>query len=113
MTTIEEPRREVQTRHRPSQKTKLLPPHAVILHNDPINGFDFVIGVLRQVFGYDGGKAFWLTLRAHLTGRSVVWSGCLEVAELRAEQIAGCGPDPAKISFGAQPLRVSIEELPQ
>ena len=37
-------------------RPKLQPPYAVILHNDPINGFDFVITVLKKVFRYGGGR---------------------------------------------------------
>jgi ATP-dependent Clp protease adaptor protein ClpS len=88
------------------------PPYAVVLHNDDVNGFDFVVGVLCKVFHYGALKAFWLTLKAHVTGKSVVWSGSLEVAELKAEQIRSCGPDPNMKSRGAQPLRVSVEPLP-
>jgi len=93
-------------------KPKLLPPHAVILHNDAVNGFDFAVEVLRKVFHYGGAKAFWLTLRAHVGGRSVIWSGSKEVAELKADQVRGCGPDPRKASAGARPLRTSIEPMP-
>jgi ATP-dependent Clp protease adaptor protein ClpS len=96
----------------PKTRPKQQPPHAVILHNDPINGFDYVIGVLVKVFKYSRGKSFMLTLRAHLGGRSLVWSGTLELAELKAEQVKACGPDPRKINSGAKPLKVSVEALP-
>src|SRR5439155_13124729 len=94
-----EQRRRAQRAHsRPAtdSKPKLRPPHAVVLHNDPINRFEYVVGVLRKVLRCGGGRAFWLTLKAHTTGRSIIWSGSLEVAELKAEQIRGCGPDPRK-----------------
>ena len=48
-------------------------------------------------------------LEAHEKGRSVVWTGALEVAELKADQIRSCGPDPAMKARGAQPLAVSVE----
>jgi ATP-dependent Clp protease adaptor protein ClpS len=97
---------------REQTKTRRQPPYAVVLHNDDVNGFEFVVGVLQKVFRYGALKAFWLTLKAHLTGRSVVWSGSLEVAELKAEQVRGCGPDPNMAHRGAQPLGVSVEPLP-
>jgi hypothetical protein len=50
-------------------RTKRQPPDAVVLHNDDINGFDSVVGVLRKVFNYGRPKAFWLTLAAHVGGR--------------------------------------------
>ena len=73
---------------------KRQPPYAVVLHNDDVNGFDFVIEVLRKVFHYDQLKAERLTLQAHETGRSAIWSGSLEVAELKADQVRSCGPGP-------------------
>jgi ATP-dependent Clp protease adaptor protein ClpS len=116
--TLDESLTREETIVRPKQRprgrtdTKHQPPYAVILHNDPINGFDFVIGVLSKVFGYGTPKAFWLTLQAHVTGRSHVWTGSLEVAELKADQVRSCGPDPAQKSKGAGPLAVTIEPLP-
>jgi ATP-dependent Clp protease adaptor protein ClpS len=93
-------------------KPKRQPPYAVILHNDSINGFSFVVGVLQKVFGYGIPKALQLTLTAHVRGRSTVWTGALEVAEFKAEQIQACGPDPEQIKAGAHPLGVSVEPLP-
>jgi len=90
-------------------KTRRQPPYAVILHNDDVNGMDFVIGVLRKVFGYELEKCVELALEAHEKGRAVVWVGAMEVAELKADQIHSCGPDPAGKAKGAQPLGVSVE----
>lgn len=101
----------VRPRRKPREKsiTKLLPPYAVILHNDDYNTFDFVIEVIIKVFHYPVEKAVAHTLEAHQTGRSIVWSGSKEVAELKAEQIHSCGADPEAKSRGAQPLQVSVE----
>jgi ATP-dependent Clp protease adaptor protein ClpS len=90
-------------------QTRRQPPYAVILHNDDHNGMDFVILVLRKVFGYTVEKCVELMLEAHEKGRSVVWVGALEVAELKADQIRSCGADPQQKSKGAQPLGVSVE----
>jgi ATP-dependent Clp protease adapter protein ClpS len=65
-----------------------------------------------KIFHYSSPRAFLLTLRGHLTGRVIVWSGPKEVAEFRADQIRSCGPDPRKKSEGAQPLATTIEPLP-
>src|SRR5262245_41404705 len=97
---------------REQTETRRQPPYAVILHNDDINGMDFVVGVLRKVFNYGRMKSIWLMLKAHATGRAVVWSGSLEVAELKADQIRSCGPDPRMKPHGACTLSVSIEPLP-
>ena len=99
-----------KTDPRTSTRPKRQPPYAVILHNDPVNEFTYVVGVLRKVFRYGGGKCFWMTLKAHLTGRCIVWTGVLEVAELKAQQIRECGPDPSKP--GAPHLKTTTEALP-
>lgn len=88
-------------------RTRRQPPYAVVLHNDDVNTFEFVVMVIRKVFGYPLLKCIDLMLEAHETGRSVVWVGPLEVAELKAEQIRSCGPDPARRD--ACPLGVSLE----
>jgi ATP-dependent Clp protease adaptor protein ClpS len=117
MTSIDAPPSPPETIVRPStktrQKTKRQPPYAVILHNDDVNSFEFVIQVLQKVFHYDVQKAVSLMLQAHETGRSIVWTGSLEVAELKADQIRSCGPDPLMLHNGAAPLGVSIEPLPE
>lgn len=100
------------TRTKPVTRPKPQPPYAVILHNDPVNGFDFVIRAICKVFRYGSGKAFWLTLKAHVGGKAVVWTGMLEVAELKAEQLRGAGADPRMMHKGAKPLKVSIEAMP-
>lgn len=92
-------------------KPKRQPRYAVVLHNDSINGFDFVVGVLIKIFGYSRSKAFWLTMKAHVGGKSHVWTGSFEVAELKADQIRSCGADPNQIKAGAKTLRVSLEPL--
>jgi ATP-dependent Clp protease adaptor protein ClpS len=84
----------------------------VILYNDDVNGFEYVVSTLMKVFGYAAEKAYQLTLEAHNTGRSCVWTGMREHAELKADQLRSCGPDPAMAARGAARLSVSIEPLP-
>ena len=88
-------------------RTERQPPYAVILHNDDWNGADFVVVVLRKVFGYQIERCVELMTEAHEEGRSVVWVGALEVAELKADQIHSCGADPR--AKNAQPLQATIE----
>ena len=99
---------------RPGEETKTdkLPPWAVVLHNDDINGMDFVIRTLQKVLGVGLARAVALTLQAHTKGRALVWSGHRELAELKASQITGRGADPAMMHRGAKPLRVTVEKMP-
>src|SRR5690606_11632317 len=100
-------RRPVSDERRPGAQ----PPHGVVLHNDDVNTFDFVITCLRRVFGYTTPKAFLLTMRAHATGQAVIWVGMKEHAEFKAEQLTLCGPDPVMRRRGARPLGVSVVPL--
>lgn len=94
-------------------KARHQPRYAIVLHNDSLNGMDFVVGVLRKVFHYGWLKSCRLMLHAHFAGRCAIWTGSLEVAELKREQIRACGADPNMRSQGAQTLTVSIEPLPE
>ncbi|TWT72796.1 ATP-dependent Clp protease adaptor [Posidoniimonas polymericola] len=84
----------------------------MILHNDDFNGFLFVAESIVKVFGYEPEKAIKLMLRAHETGRSCVWSGMREHAELKADQLRSCGGDPEQAHQNALPLRVTTEPMP-
>jgi ATP-dependent Clp protease adaptor protein ClpS len=72
---------------REETKTRRQPPYNVILENDDHHSMEFVVEVLRKVFGYSQGKSYQLMIQAHETGRAVVWTGAREVAELKYEQI--------------------------
>ena len=89
-------------------RTRRQPPYAVILHNDDSNSMDFVVLVLRKVFGYAVEKCVELMMEAHEKGKVAVWIGALEVAELKADQIRSCGADPF-VKQGGHPLGVSVE----
>jgi ATP-dependent Clp protease adaptor protein ClpS len=93
-------------------KPKLLPPYAVIVLNDDVHSFDYVVSTFQKVFGYPLERAFQLASQIHNTGLGQVWSGSKEVAELKCEQIRGAGPDvyaAKKVEF---PLGTYIEPLP-
>jgi ATP-dependent Clp protease adaptor protein ClpS len=59
----------------------------VIVHNDPVNLMSYVAMVFRRVFGFPREKAERHMLEVHNNGRSIVWSGCREEAELYVQQL--------------------------
>ncbi len=67
----------------------LATPWNVIVHNDPINLMTYVTMVFQRLFGYPRAKAEQLTLEVHQRGRSLVWSGDREQAELYVHQLHG------------------------
>ncbi len=59
-------------------------PWRVVVLNDPVNSMSYVVLVFRKVFGFAEPKARRHMLEVHEQGRSVVWSGLREQAELYA-----------------------------
>jgi ATP-dependent Clp protease adaptor protein ClpS len=67
----------------------LATPWNVIVHNDPVNLMSYVTMVFMRVFGYPRAKAEMHMLEVHTKGRSLVWSGGREHAELYVHQLHG------------------------
>jgi ATP-dependent Clp protease adaptor protein ClpS len=61
----------------------------VIVHNDPVNLMSYVTRVFQRVFGWDKARAEKHMLEVHEQGRSLVWSGDREKAELYVQQLHG------------------------
>lgn len=73
------------TRSKPEVST--VQPWNVVVHDDPVNLMAYVTYVLMKVFSYDAKKARVLMLQVHNQGRSIVWSGEREKAELYVQQL--------------------------
>ena len=67
---------------KPDVHAQLAPPWNVIVHDDPITLMTYVTMALQRVFGYPREKAQTLMMEVHQTGRSIVWTGAREQAEL-------------------------------
>ena len=63
----------------------------VVVSDDAINLMDYVVYVLRTLFGYDGAQATELMLEVHEQGRSVVASGPREKAEMDCHRLQRFG----------------------
>jgi ATP-dependent Clp protease adaptor protein ClpS len=64
-------------------------PWNVVVHNDPVNLMSYVTMVFQKVFGYPREKAEMHMLEVHRKGRSILWSGVRERAELFVQQLHG------------------------
>ena len=64
-------------------------PWNVVVHNDPVNLMSYVTMVFRRLFGWSRGRAEKHMMEVHRKGRSVVWSGGREQAELYVQQLHG------------------------
>lgn len=68
-------------------ETETAPPWNVVVHNDPINLMSYVTLVFRRVFGYPKARAERHMMEVHELGRSIVWTGDREEAELYVQQL--------------------------
>src|SRR5438270_5069825 len=64
-------------------------PWQVVVHNDPVNLMTYVTMVFQRVFGYPREKAERHMLEVHQQGRSILWTGVRERAELYVQQLHG------------------------
>ena len=83
--TVGEPTIEKETRA--EEEVDL--PWQVVVHNDPVNLMSYVTMVFQRVFGYPKEKAEMHMLEVHRKGRSILWSGVRERAELFVQQLHG------------------------
>jgi len=83
--TTAEPTVEQETR----SEDELDVPWQVVVHNDPVNLMSYVTMVFQRVFGYPREKAERHMLEVHQKGRSILWSGMRERAELYVQQLHG------------------------
>ena len=83
--TTAEPRIEKETQ----SEEELDLPWQVVVHNDPVNLMSYVTMVFQRVFGYPRERAERHMLEVHHNGRSILWSGMRERAELYVQQLHG------------------------
>jgi ATP-dependent Clp protease adaptor protein ClpS len=83
--SVENPAIEQETR----TAEELDLPWQVVVHNDPVNLMSYVTMVFQKVFGLTREKAERHMLEVHQQGRSVLWSGMRERAELYVQQLHG------------------------
>ena len=85
MATLE----ETDVKQETGTKEGLDIPWQVVVHNDPVNLMTYVTMVFQRVFGYPRAKAEEHMLEVHQKGRSILWSGVRERAELYVQQLHG------------------------
>jgi ATP-dependent Clp protease adaptor protein ClpS len=59
----------------------------VILYNDNVTPFDFVIAVLMSVFDYDVRQAMQITLHVHENNSAIVATTSMEVAYEKVDAV--------------------------
>ncbi len=82
----------VETDRQPRSLQDLIPPHAVLLHDDDTHSMDFVVAALiKSVPSLATVDAVGIMLEAHNTGQAVVIVCPLEQAELYRDRLRTFG----------------------
>lgn len=75
------------------RRPKIQPPYHVILLDDDDHTYEYVIGMLRKLFGYAPERAFQLAFEVDHRNRVILDTTTLERAELKRDQIHAFGRD--------------------
>jgi ATP-dependent Clp protease adaptor protein ClpS len=90
----QETARGIRVRPAPRTRPKQQPRYNVVLIDDDEHTYDYVIDMLKAVFGYPIERGFQLAREVDSTGRVILLTTTLEHAELKRDQIHGFGADP-------------------
>ncbi|MBI3272727.1 MAG: ATP-dependent Clp protease adaptor ClpS [Planctomycetes bacterium] len=91
-----------RTKVRDEKKTQFAPLYRVLIHNDDVTPMDFVVNVLRRIFGKSIPDAARIMLEAHTTGVALVEVVPLERAEFlvdRAHSLARTAKYPLTFTY--------------
>ena len=91
---VEKPLEKRQAKAQTNKKPKRQPRYHVILWNDNDHSYDYVIHMMRKLFGHPLERGFEIALQVDKSGRAVCLTTTREHAELMVEQIHGFGSDP-------------------
>ncbi|HWE95911.1 MAG TPA: ATP-dependent Clp protease adaptor ClpS [Tepidisphaeraceae bacterium] len=92
-TTKQSPTKKPVQKSSQKEKPNQLPPYNVVLMNDDDHTYDYVIQMLRSVFGYPDERGYQLAKVVDEAGRAIVLTTHKELAELKREQIQSFGTD--------------------
>ncbi len=105
-TTIFVPDRAVKSEQRPNRQ----PRYHVILWDSDEHTFDYVEGMLRELFGYIQEECYKIALSVDEDGRATVFTTTKEHAELKRDQIHAYGKDHSESSEGSMWSTIEPEE---
>ena len=83
------PEKEADRRRKPKHQ----PRYHVILWNDDAHSFEYVIVMLKELFGHPVEKGFQIASEVDASGKAVVLTTSKEHAELKRDQISAYGKD--------------------
>lgn len=97
-------------RSRPQRQRQ--PLYHVVIWNDEVHTYEYVIELLMDLFGHSFEKAFQITKEVDTVGKGIATTTHRELAELKVEQIMSAGAD-WRMSISDGPIRATIEPVPE
>jgi ATP-dependent Clp protease adaptor protein ClpS len=95
MAAVTDTATQTRPRETTDERTKRPRLWNVVLLNDDDHTFEYVIGMVRRLFGHPAEKALHVARKVDSDGRAVLLTTHLEHAELKREQVHAFGPDRA------------------
>ena len=92
MPVVAPPKRK--ERQKQEELTLLIPQYHVVLPDDDDHTYEYVIEMLRAVFGMSQEKAYLHACEVDSLKRTILLTTSREHAELKRDQVHGYGPDP-------------------
>jgi ATP-dependent Clp protease adaptor protein ClpS len=84
---------QVETTRDERRARKRQPRYNVILWDSDDHSYDYVIRMLRELFGFGVERGFLVAEKVHLSGRAICLTTTMEHAELKRDQIHAYGKD--------------------
>ena len=106
-TPVLTPVREKQRDH----KQKRQPRYNVILWDDDDHSYDYVIRMMRMLFGHAVNRGFVIAREVDSKGKAICLTTTMELAELKRDQIHAFGRD-SQITRCKGSMKASIEPVP-
>ena len=91
---VAEPAPKRKSKGKPKKKPpRKMPMYQVILWNDDDHSYDYVIEMMRKLFGHPVEKGYLIAKEVDTQGKAICLTTTLEHAELKRDQIHAFGPD--------------------
>jgi ATP-dependent Clp protease adaptor protein ClpS len=112
--TVDEPLVETLRRLKVREdiRPKRQPRYNVVLWDDNDHSYEYVMQMMRVLFGFPTDKAFQIAETVNFRGRAICLTTTLEHAELKRDQIHAYGKDGG-IANCAGSMSASIEPVPE
>ena len=93
------------------REQKKQPRYNVILWDDDDHSYDYVISMMRKLFGHSIDKGFVIAREVDASGKAICLTTTMEHAELKRDQIHSFGKD-RQIERCQGSMKATIEPVP-